>query len=77
VVGAVGVFVHKAWARWTGLVAAVIGLLFGALMLLGLTEGPTGGADVLIVLVWVAAYGFATYGLAAGGEHFRPRYPGR
>lgn len=76
-IAGIGVFLHKAWARWMGVVSATFGLLFGVLMLLGLFSGPVTAVDLGIVAVWLIVYGFAIYGLAAGGAHFRPRYPGR
>lgn len=78
IVAAIGVFVHKSWARWTGVVLAVLGLMLGLLMLLGSTNAPTAtSGDLIVVIVWLVAYGAALIGLVAGGEHFQPRYPGR
>jgi hypothetical protein len=74
----IGVFMHKSWARWTGIVVAVIGMLFGLLGLLGYTDDPSATAgELLIVVVWLAAYGFSLVGLAAGGRHFVREQPWR
>lgn len=68
---AIGVFLHKSWARWMGIVLAVLGLLFGLLMLIGSTDSPEATAGALaVVVVWLGAYGLSLIGLAAGGRHF-------
>ena len=68
IVAAIGVYVHKPWARWLGIVISVIALLLGVLLLLVAASGPA--AAVLFVVLWLAAYGFSLVGLAAGGRHF-------
>ncbi len=76
VLAAIGVFLHKGWARWTGIVTGAIGLILGLLSLIG-QAGAGGAADVLFVLLWLAAYGFVLVALSVGGEHFERRYPSR
>jgi hypothetical protein len=75
IVSAIGVFMHKGWARWAGITTAIIGLVFGLLMLLGQVDTGASAGDYVVVLVWLLAYGFATIALAMSGEHFTPRYP--
>lgn len=77
IIGAIGVFAHKGWGRWIGIVAAVIGVLLGILMLLGQLQGPGDAGSFVVVGVWLVAYIAAAYGLATGGQHFTRRYPGQ
>jgi len=78
IIGSVGVFVHKGWARWLGIVLATIGLVIGFLVLIGTFLPPAGGAgDVIFALLWLAAHRFVVAALAARGEHFQPAYPRR
>lgn len=74
----VGIFVHKRWGRWVGIVLAVIALIFGLFALIGAMSGPSvDGASSVISILWVAANGFIVAALAVADEHFRKIYPGR
>lgn len=76
IVASIGVFVHKGWARWLGIVMAAIGLVFGFLLLFATFMPPAGPAiEMLITIVWLAGHGFVVAALAVAGEHFRPVYP--
>jgi hypothetical protein len=77
IAAAIGIFVHKTWARWTGIVLGVIGVLLGFLMLIAAFEPPSDGGFAIFAVIWLAAHGFAVAALAAGGEHFQPRFFGR
>lgn len=77
VAAAIGVFAHRSWARWVGIILALLGLLFGGLGLIGVAADPvTAGEGLIVFFIWLTAYGFSLAALAAGGEHFAPRYPG-
>jgi hypothetical protein len=77
IVSAIGVFVHKSWGRWIGVVTGSIGLVFGFLILAGSFMAPASSGDMIIGLIWLAAHGFVVAALAATGEHFRQVFPGR
>jgi len=78
IISSVGVFVHKGWARWLGVVMGTIGLVFGFLMLIAAFLTPAGSTgDLVVVLIWLSAHGFVVAALAAAGDHFRPAYPRR
>jgi hypothetical protein len=78
VASAIGVFVHKSWGRWLGVVVGTIGLVLGFLLLIGSFAGGTPDTgDLVIGIVWLGANAFAVAALAAAGEHFQPSYPGR
>lgn len=78
IVGAIGVFIHKSWGRWAGIVTASVGLVLGLLLLIGTFAPPAGSAgDSVIAIVWLGANGFIAAALAVAGDHFRPVYPPR
>lgn len=78
IVSAIGVFVHKSWARWLGVALASIGVVLGLLLLVGTFAGGGGaGGDVVFAIVWLAAHGFAVAALAVAGDHFQPSFPRR
>jgi hypothetical protein len=78
VAAAIGIFIHKSWARWTGIVIGTIGLILGFFMLVGamFPRSPDGG-DLVFSLLWVAANGFIVAALAVANEHFQIAYPRR
>src|SRR5215203_1256531 len=50
---AIGVFVHKSWARWVGIVVGVIGLILGFFTLLGaLSDLRVDGAGSVASVLW-------------------------
>ena len=74
--GAIGIFVHKSWARWIGLVVGSVGVVIGFLLLIGTFASPAGGSgDALIAIIWLASHGFVVAALAVAGDHFQPVYP--
>lgn len=74
----IGIFIHRSWARWMGVVLATIGVVFGFLLMIGTFVPPaTDAGDAVIAIVWLAAHGFAAAALVAAGEHFQPISPGR
>jgi hypothetical protein len=77
-ISSVGVFLHKQWARIVGIILAVLGTLLGVLSVASAVGTPdqAGSGDLVVALVMAIAYGFTLYALAAGGGHFRRRYPG-
>ena len=77
IIGSIGIFVHKGWARWLGVVAGTIGLVLGFLVLISSFLPPANSGDLILSLIWLAANGFIVAALAAAGEHFRPAYPRR
>ena len=74
-VTSIGLFVHKSWARWTGVVISVIGILLGLFMVMAAYEPPADGGLAAFALVWTAAHAFTAAALAAGGEHFERAQP--
>lgn len=73
VVAAVGIFTHRSWARWLGIVLAALGVAIGVLALLGLSGDPLAvPTDAVFALAWLIAYAFVIAALAAGSAHFRP-----
>jgi hypothetical protein len=74
VISAIFIWAHRAWARYLGLVLAVLGSLFFVFGLLGLASNT--GADPqsqLTGLVFFLFYPLSVIALAMGGRHFRPR----
>lgn len=76
----VGAFVlgHRSWARWLGVVLALLGLLFSIVALTS-TMALVAGASVqlIVAIAFLVAYAFVVLVLIAGGDHFRPRQRGR
>ena len=71
IAASIGVFEHRGWARWIGVIVAVIGLIFAFFALLGaMSDLSVDGASLVISILWVAANGFIVAALAAGWEHF-------
>jgi hypothetical protein len=71
IAASIGVFEHRGWARWVGVILAVIGLIFGFFALLGsISDLNVDGASLVISILWVAANGFIVAALAAGWDHF-------
>lgn len=75
----VGAFVlgHRSWARWLGVVLALLGLLF-SIMALTSTMALIPGASVqlIVAIAFLIGYAFVVLVLIAGGGHFRPRHQG-
>lgn len=57
----------RAWARITGLIVAVLGILFS---LLGVIPGESGAGVSIVFVVLLAAYGYVAWVLARGGAWF-------
>jgi energy-coupling factor transporter transmembrane protein EcfT len=68
---AIGVFAHKSWGRWLGVVSSTIGVVVGLLILVVGLLPPEDSATQVIGVVWAAAHGLAAAGLAVGGRHFQ------
>ena len=65
IVAGAGILGGKNWARWTGIVLAVIGVIFGVLGLVG-SLGVGGGPDasgLVIQLVFVVLYALTAWAL--------------
>lgn len=74
---ALGIFLHKGWARAIGLFLAVLGTLIGVLMVvtaLDLRRAEEGG--LVVALVVAVGYGLTLFALILGGNHFRRKYHG-
>jgi hypothetical protein len=76
-VAAIGLFVHRAWARWMGIILGIVGVLIGLLLVAVAFEPPTDDGFTAFAILWLATHGFAVAALAVGGEHFEARYLGR
>jgi hypothetical protein len=66
---AFGIFFHKSWARWLSVLISAFALFVGIMFVW--TYSPSGEFNV----AWVLVYGFAMFGLAGHGEHFRAMRP--
>ena len=77
IVGSIGVFTHKSWGRWAGIVLASVGVVLG--LLLTIASFAPGGSvgDAVIAIIWLGAHGFVAAALAVAGDHFQPVYPPR
>jgi hypothetical protein len=75
VVSAIGVLLHKSWARWTAIVLGVLGTLLGLFVVWVATEPPLDAGMVIFGVIWVGAHVLAVIGMAAGGRHFEPARP--
>jgi hypothetical protein len=58
----------RGWARITGLVVAVLGILFS---LVGVLPGEGGAGTSIVFVVLLAAYGYVAWVLASTGSWFR------
>jgi hypothetical protein len=68
---AIGVFAHKNWGRWLGVVSASIGVLIGLFIVLIGIIPPVDVASQVFGLVSTVANALAAVGLAAGARHFQ------
>ncbi len=76
-VGAV-ILAHRGWARWLGVLLALLGLLVSVIALsavIALVPGVS--VELGIAAVLLLGYAFVLLALIAGGSHFRARSPGR
>lgn len=70
-----GVFAHKSWARWLGILLALVGLLV-AIFAVSIAFALAGSSVALIVsVILLIGFAFALFGLLVGGSHFSARYP--
>jgi hypothetical protein len=72
----VGAFVlgHRAWARWLGVVLALLGLVFSIVALTStMALVPGTSVQLIAAIAFLAAYAFVVLALIAGGGHFRAR----
>jgi hypothetical protein len=77
VVGAV-ILAHRGWARWLGVLLALLGLLIGVVAVSGaMALVPGVSVQLMISAVLLVGYAFVLLALIAGGSHFRRNYPGR
>ncbi|MEP7360878.1 MAG: hypothetical protein ABI744_04790 [Chloroflexota bacterium] len=75
-VGAV-ILAHRSWARWLGVLLALLGLVVSVVVLgavLALVPGTS--VQLVVAVALLIGYGFILLALIAGGGHFRKRYPG-
>ena len=76
----IGAFVlgHRSWARWLGVLLALLGLLFSIVAVTS-TMALVPGASVQLIVASALLVGYAIVLLAliAGGGHFRARQAGR
>ncbi|MEP7378568.1 MAG: hypothetical protein ABI725_03300 [Chloroflexota bacterium] len=74
-VGAV-IVAHRNWARWLGVLLALLGLIASVIALsavLALVAGVS--VQLLVASALVVGYAFVLLALIAGGGHFRAQYP--
>ncbi|MEA2622759.1 MAG: hypothetical protein QOH61_1669 [Chloroflexota bacterium] len=74
---AIGIWAHKGWGRWLGIIFGVIGTLIGLAALVGVraTPGVTGsrGSDLGSSLLILVPYAFVLIAMIVGGAHFARR----
>ncbi len=74
----IGIFAHKGWGRFLGIVAALIGLL---VMIAGVSFAvalaPGFSVPLIGTIAALIAYAFILVALFAGGSHFKRRSPQR
>ena len=69
---------HRSWARWLGILLALLGLLVGVFAVAAsMALVPGVSVQMLVSIVLLLGYAFVLLALIAGGSHFRARYPGR
>ena len=72
----IGAFVlrHRRWARWLGVILALLGLV-SSIVALTSTMALIPGASVqlIVAIAFLVGYGFVVLALIAGGGHFRAR----
>ena len=77
VIAAIGVFGRRGWGRALGMVTAALGVIFWLVALLGALGARAmtdqAGGSLVVVLVFLVAYGFSLLALALGGHAFRRR----
>jgi hypothetical protein len=74
IVGA-GIFAHKSWARWLGVLQSLAGLLV-AIFAVSAAFALAGTSVALIVsVILLLGFAFVLLALLAGGSHFTARYP--
>jgi hypothetical protein len=76
-VGAV-ILAHRGWARWLGVLLALLGLLVSVVALsavLALVPGVS--LQLMIAVVLLLGYAYVLLALIAGGSHFRASAPRR
>ena len=74
-VGAV-ILAHRSWARWLGVLLALLGLVVSVIALsavLALVPGVS--VQLVVASALVIGYAFLLLALIAGGGHFRAQYP--
>ena len=76
----IGAFVlgHRGWARWLGVILALIGLIFSIVALTStMALIPGASLQLMITIAFLIGYAFVLLALIAGGGHFRARHQGR
>jgi hypothetical protein len=76
----VGAFVlrHRSWARWLGILVALLGLLLSVVAVTSaMALIPGASVQLIVASAFLIAYAIVFLALIAGGGHFRARYPGR
>jgi len=75
---AIGIFLHKGWARALGIILAVLGLLLGVVGAVGVAQeaasATEAGREAVVPIIVAVSYGLTLFALIAGGNHFRRRY---
>ena len=71
--GGIGSLQGKGWGRWTGIVVAVITLIFAVLGLLGSFSGGLNGGSLLYQVIVIALYGATAYVLITATAWFARR----
>jgi hypothetical protein len=74
----IGIFAHKGWARATGIIASLLGLLamIGGISF-AIALAPGASMPLIGTIAVLIGYAFILVALFAGGSHFRRRQPQR
>jgi hypothetical protein len=76
----IGAFVlrHRSWARWLGILVALLGVLLSVVALTStMALIPGTSVQLIVAATFLVAYAIVVLALIAGGGHFRARHPGR
>lgn len=75
----VGAFLlgHRSWARWLGVLLALLGLLFSIVAVTStMALAPGASVQLIVAIAFLVSYAFVVLALVAGGGHFRARHAG-
>jgi hypothetical protein len=73
ILAAIGIWAHKGWGRWLGLIFGVLGTLLGLLAVATSRSGLSGSSNIGGALFVLVPYAFVLIAMIIGGAHFRRR----